>query len=435
VGIQGLSEDDFKAVLRNNLTPAKAISNPAHLRGRQQLLTQISWAFNSPGKNVFIYGERGVGKTSLAQTAATLHQSSDAAPIQIACDEFVDFNKMIADIARRALPPRDVIEQADKKHRLSARIAGLSAELQEGIKRGVIPEITSLNDAVITLQYVSELHSREPVVIVDEFDQVASNEDKKRFADLIKQVSDQEIGMRFIFCGIGASLEELIGVHLSTDRYIAPVAVEPLSHDALWEILNTTSAELGVTVGHEENVRISRISDGFPYYTHLIGEHMFRSMFYDDEDADTVKLKHFGEGMRGAVSEAMGSLKQVYEVAVQKRANGYEEVLWSVADDTLFSRKSSDIFVKSYVPIMDSLNRGKPDQERRSVLSQTVFYQRMNALKRDSHGAILEGTKQGWYKFRENWMRGYVRLMAEKAGVPLGVDHHLASKPAHRAQK
>ena len=56
--------------------------------------------------------------------------------------------------------------------------------------------------------------------------------------------------------------------------------------------------------------------------------------------------------------------------------------------------------------------------ESRTVLTQKQFYQRMNALKRASHGEILVGSKSGWYRF-ESWMRGYVRLKAEQAGLSL----------------
>lgn len=431
MAIEGLTEVAFKQILRDNLTPARAVSNPAHLRGRARLLDQIGWAFNSPGKHVFVFGERGVGKTSLAQSAATLHQSSDAAPIQIACDEFVSFSKMVGDIARSALPPREVVEQRTKQSKLGGNLFGFSAEMQDGIKHGVIPPVESLNDGVILLKYVAKMHSKEPIVIVDEFDQVHAKEDKKKFADLIKQVSDQEVGLRFIFCGIGRSLEELIGVHLSTDRYLAPVAVEPLSHDALWEILTKTAEELGVEVGHEELIRISTISNGFPYYVHLIGEHMFRAAFYETVAVKTIQLRHFDEGMRGAVSEAMASLKQAYQMAVQKRTDDYEEVLWAVADDTMLERKTAEVYERSYVPIMHVRNRrvGGPS---RPVLSQDQFYQRMNGLKKKTHGNILEGSRSGWYRFSENWMRGYVRLKAEQAGVPLGIDHHHAPKPEHR---
>ena len=204
---------------------------------------------------------------------------ADAQPIQIACDQFVDFSKMVGDMARGALPPREVIEQRLAQKKAGVNWFGISAEMQQGIKQGVLPPVESLNDGVVLLRYIAQMHSKEPVVIVDEFDQLRSIDDRKRFADLIKQVSDQGVAIRFIFCGIGRSLEELIGVHLSTDRLLAPIPVDPLSHDALWEILNETAKELGITVGHEENVRVSVISNGFPYYVHLIGEQMSAPCF------------------------------------------------------------------------------------------------------------------------------------------------------------
>ncbi|MGD9671741.1 MAG: ATP-binding protein [Hyphomicrobiaceae bacterium] len=137
MAIAGLDEDRFKKILRENLSPARAISNPEHLRGRQALLSKIDWAFNSPGRHVFIFGERGVGKTSLAQSAAHLHQSSDEEPVMVACDEFVPFNKLIADIARAALPPIDVIEQRTTARGVKFSGFGISAEMQDGLKRGV----------------------------------------------------------------------------------------------------------------------------------------------------------------------------------------------------------------------------------------------------------------------------------------------------------
>lgn len=99
----GVNEQDFKKILRENLTPAKAISSPEHLRGRDKNLRNIARTFNSPGKNIFIDGDRGVGKTSLAQTAAYLHQSSSTPPLIVTCDEDSSFSSVIKDIANFTL--------------------------------------------------------------------------------------------------------------------------------------------------------------------------------------------------------------------------------------------------------------------------------------------------------------------------------------------
>ncbi|HEX2257128.1 MAG TPA: hypothetical protein VHG92_10610 [Afifellaceae bacterium] len=245
---------------------------------------------------------------------------------------------------------------------------------------------------------------------------------------MIKQVSDQEVGVRFIFCGIGNSLDELIGTHLSTDRYIAPVELERLSHDALWEILTVTATELKVEVGREEQIRISQISDGFPYYVHLIGEHMFWAMYDDPMEVAKAGLSHFDSGVKGAIAEAVGSLRQAYNLAVQKRADEYEEVLWAVADGPNLERKSPTIYNESYLPIMEM-------RDRREPIDIKIFYQRMNSLKKPAHGRILQANRQGWYRFSENVMRGYVRLKAEDAGIRLGIDHHFAPKAPHRSRR
>jgi uncharacterized protein len=87
-----------------------------------------------------------------------------------------------------------------------------------------------------------------------------------------------------------------------------------------------------------------------------------------------------------------------------------------VADGKLLSRQVTEIYEQSYAEIM----RQRPD---RTALKKETFYQRMNRLKQENHGRVIIGSKQGWYGFRENVVRGYVRLRAERAGVRIGIDH------------
>jgi MoxR-like ATPase len=65
-----LGEDEFKRILDENIRPAQPIENPDLLKGRGAKLKDIDRALSSAGMHVFIHGERGVGKTSLALTAA-----------------------------------------------------------------------------------------------------------------------------------------------------------------------------------------------------------------------------------------------------------------------------------------------------------------------------------------------------------------------------
>jgi hypothetical protein len=414
VTIRGLNEDAFKEILRKHLTPARAISSPEHLKGRARALTQIDRAFNSPGKHIFIFGDRGVGKTSLAQTAAFIHQPSSADPILLACGE-MPFLSTVRDAVKRSLPSGDAVFQKKIEHKLKAGLGGFGYDMSRSLTSGVVPPIESINDAVQLLKFVGEFHSREPIIIFDEFDQLADDGQRKACAELIKQVSDQALKVRFIFCGIGTSLEELIGVHLSTGRYLSPVFLERLPHDARWEIIKSAAEAMRVTVAHGHMVRIGQISDGFPSYIHLIGEQLLWSMFDDTDQVELCLQRHFAEGVNLAVQEAETTLKIIYDNAVQKYSDDYEEVLWALADHQLLRRQTTDIFDKSYLRIME-------ERPTRKKLTKQQFSGRLNTLKTLRHGEIILGKGAGWYEFKENVVRGYVRLRAENNGVHLGIE-------------
>jgi hypothetical protein len=69
----GLNLEEFGAKLDAVLSPASAIKSPEFLQGRDQQLTDVRQALAMKGRHVFIHGFRGVGKTSLAYTAAIGH--------------------------------------------------------------------------------------------------------------------------------------------------------------------------------------------------------------------------------------------------------------------------------------------------------------------------------------------------------------------------
>jgi hypothetical protein len=229
-------------------------------------------------------------------------------------------------------------------------------------------------------------------------------------------MGDQSVAIKMFFTGIGQSLESLLAAHHSCYRYLASVALSPLSWDGRLAIMNAASEALGVEVDMSTKYRIGAISDGFPHYIHLICEKLFWVIFDAPDKITEVSAAHYREAIEGAVQDIEPFLRELYEQATRKYNNDYQEVLWAVADHHEFSRRSTDIFT-SYTEIMKQ--RGSQASDR------TKFNNRMNSLKRASHGAILIGTRQGWYELREPILRGYIRLRAEREGVELAQDHPL----------
>jgi uncharacterized protein len=149
---------------------------------------------------------------------------------------------------------------------------------------------------------------------------------------------------------------------------------------------------------------------------------MFWSAFDDPNVVTKVQIKHFRDGISGALLRAEAILRHQYEKATMKTKNteDYEEALWALGDRTSDQRQLTEIYDSSYKRIMFK-------RPGRIMLEREKLNHRLLALRKESHGRIVVGYGSGWYGFRENIMRGYVRLRAEEQGVELGRDHALTN--------
>jgi Cdc6-like AAA superfamily ATPase len=246
--IRGLTEERFARLMAEHFTPAQPISKIEHLFGRDKKNREIQRAFASPGKHVFVFGDRGVGKTSLAKTAAAVRANCDVKLVPfVSCDQGSSFYDTCGNIFREILRVNPkLLDNLKVEANIDVWFFKLSGSKQVG-SDSTTGTATTVHEVADRLRQLTRSLT-ECLVVIDEFDQIASQVDRKLFADLIKQVSDREIPVRFVITGIGRSLEELIGVHLSTDRYLAPIALEPIPHDARWQIIDGAAAAMGISI-------------------------------------------------------------------------------------------------------------------------------------------------------------------------------------------
>ena len=423
MSIAGFDRRSFEKALKQTLSPTTPIRSAEFLRGRDKKLEDIRRAVIQPGRHIFIYGDRGVGKTSLAQTAAFEHQSAEQSPILLACDPSSGFYRILRDLASKLLaidPTATKVTTSTKKSAGYSPI--LSADAQNAVERGKIPEVQSINEGVALVEFVARRHSQSPVAVIDEFERIRDPVERTLFADFIKQVGDQSIPITLVFCGVGAALEELLDAHHSCYRYLTSIELERLGYDPRFEIIDAARNALELHVDETTRFRIAAISDGFPHYVHLITEKLMWEVYEDPLVLTQAEARHFTAAIKSAVQDIEPHLKATYDLATQKYSDEYEEVLWAVADHHELKRRSSAIF-NSYTRIMRH-------RAGRTPLARDRFNARINMLKRSTHGAILKANRQGWYAFNENILRGYVRLRAEEQGVQLDAEHPLEARLA-----
>lgn len=421
--LPNISEDKLRDILKHYLTPSLHIATPERLYGREKKLTQITRALNSPGRHIFIHGDRGVGKTSLAMTAALLQQDGSEEPLYVLCGTGSTFSDIISAIGKYAVPAYKRFETSGAST-AGATVAGFG--LNFGERKGTeynIGEVTDINSALDIVRYIISRRTVSPVIVIDELERINSQEDKIRLSEFINSISSAIPEVKMILSGIGQTVGDLLGAHQSAFRKLELVELERLRHDELWKIISTVAYALGVEVSQETLIRIGQISDGFPHYVHLLGESMFWAMYDDQNMVSKCGPDHYKAGIKGALERTEAEHKSAYQKATQKTKNttDYEHALWALADHSNLRRQLSSIYDQSYMNIARQL--GLSDSDR---LNRTQFNDRLLRLRSESHGNVLSGHGAGWFSYRENILRGYVRLIAEDGGVKLARDNYIS---------
>lgn len=425
MAIINLTRDEFAIKLNQVLSASVPIRSLEQLVGRSEELETIDRALYQNGRHIFIYGDRGVGKSSLGATAAYQYQSSDALPIFVSGSSDGTFKSIIANIANQALG-RSVTERT--KITKSTGFEWRGVKFTEGLEVNtvdIISQITTTGDAVELLKQVSTFHSEKPIVVIDEFDAILDLEERSKFAGLLKQLGDQSVNLKFIFTGIGQTLDDLLGAHQSAYRQLEEVQLFRLGWDARREIVDSACASMGLEVDLNVNYRIAIISDGFPYYVHLIAEKMLWEAFTDEVTVTKLTFDHFHLGLRSAISAVNAQLKKPYQKAVLHRDQIYETIVWSTADGDNIDRPTKDMY-ESYKVICRKT-------ACKDILTSTKFGEYIRKLKSAGYGSILSpiNGRPGWYTYREKMLRGYVRMQAEASGIHLDGEREAPRQKMH----
>ena len=236
----------------------------------------------------------------------------------------------------------------------------LSGEVQEAIERGTIPEMRSINEVVSVIDFAAKRHSRAPVIVIDEFERVKASDDRMLFADFIKQIGDQSIPLKLIFCGVGTSLNDLLDAHHSCYRYLAAVHLERLGYDHRLAIIDDAREHvlrwmMPRDIESQSSAMATRITS--IWFARRCFGNLSRP-----EDCTRVTPDHFAGAIEAAVRDIEPQLKTTYERAIRKYNDEYEEILWATADDKELSRRSTDIF-SSYKRIMAVRKETLKDRE------------------------------------------------------------------------
>lgn len=290
-------------------SPAVPVTDLEIFTGRLDEIRRLVDAINQRGQHAAIFGARGVGKTSLANIIESkLTANVPIIAPHINCNSTDDFTSLW----RGVLSSIDLIE---KKRQIGFQNLSLFEETRsaaEAVGSTVSPDelrrlFTLLGDGKIL------------IVILDEFDRL-DQQTRRAVADTIKTFADHSVPATIIVVGVAETISDLIAEHESIERVLVQVEMLRMRSDDLIDILHRGTKLLGMTIDDNAARFVASISQGLPYYTHLLGLHAARTAL--DRDSLNINFDDVSDAINKAVIDSHASLKTAYRMAITSPQKG-----------------------------------------------------------------------------------------------------------------
>jgi len=309
-----------RALIGSAFSPATPLTNKDLFAGRLDQLQRLLDVFNSSGRHAIMYGERGVGKTSLARLMHAI-LSTPSLSLYYTCSSAEDYGSIWRGVLGEA---RLTTQRPRPGFRDDIATTVVSAvELLEAANGSISP-----NDVRHVLATLSQ---NQPVVVfIDEFDRLTSRRPKTLFADTIKLLSDNAMPVTIVLVGVGDTVDDVIAEHASISRNLVQIPMPRMQDSEIQQIIEKgmDAAELGVDESFKANV--VQLAQGLPHYAHLISQHAafvtLESSRYDVIAGD------FPAAIARALNDVSETIRdQYYKCTVSNRATIYREVLLACA--------------------------------------------------------------------------------------------------------
>lgn len=378
--------------------PNTPIDERALFAGRDLQIRRVVDVVNQKGQHAVIFGERRVGKTSLANVLSQFlgHPTGDVLAPRVNCDGADTFDSVWKKVFGRIelIRAEPVMGFKSKPARRSFSSADLLGD-KPGAD-GVTRALTILSRDAL------------PILIIDEFDRL-SEIPRRGFADTIKSLSDHAVSATVILVGVADSVDQLIQEHQSVARALVQIPMPRMSPSEISQIVSTGLSHLGMTIDDHARRRIVLLAQGLPHYAHLIGLHASRAAL--DSHSTSVSVEIVNQAIAKAIEDAQQSIRNAYYDAIRspRKDNLFADVLLACA-----LAKTNEL---GYFAAQDVR------QPIRGIVGKNydipTFAQHLNEFSEIKRGRILQktGDKRRYrYRFSDPLMQPYVIMQGVVGG-------------------
>jgi Cdc6-like AAA superfamily ATPase len=304
-----VSEDDWEtidALILNLFRPKTPIDTVQLFAGRIQQINDLVDVVYEAGAHAIIYGERGVGKTSLANIIQA--RVAPAIPrlkcVKVSCS------------------PDDTFFSLWEHALYDFEYEGKTAEV-------ILKSNPSAYQVYKMLETLNP--AQKYLFVFDEFDRIKAESTKVLMSDAIKHFSNNPANVTVLLVGVANTISDIFAEHQSISRCTTKIKMPRMSVDELRHVITARLPTLSMNAEDGVVERMIRYSQGLPGYMHLLGQLSARSAIAKRR----MQITH--SDLRVAVNSALEksdqSTKEDYYKAIESsdpRAT-YKEVLLACA--------------------------------------------------------------------------------------------------------
>lgn len=360
--------------------------------GRQSEVTRIIEYLNTPGQHALIYGDRGVGKSSLAN---------------IICDLLIR-NIITGQLFKKRCDSSDTFATILREPLHSVGIDITTLESNKSTTTGInlgkpsfakssSRKFDGYREISLSPSWVCEkIRNIDGLLLIDEFDIISNIGDKKKISELIKLLSDSGSLFKLLIVGIAESGQELTAGHASTQRCLKETRISRMTDLELEQIILSGAEKLSLKFSENAVNRIVKISSGYPHFTHLLALKSAEDAIIDDQK--NIDINDIKKATRRAVDDSEGTLKQLYDQAIRSsNTDEYKKILLAAACCNEEEIKAKDL-------------REKYNEIYNTTISQSTLNNHFQRIVSEDGSNILRRIAKGVYRFSDPRMSSYIKI-------------------------